>query len=709
MPRAVALLSCALWGVASAQTETKVPSITLASASADLVRMPEIVVSGRADSLVGIADAASQGTIGAEQLEQRPIARSGEVLEAVPGVIVTQHSGAGKANQFFLRGFNLDHGTDFATSVDDVPVNLPTHGHGQGYTDLNFVLPELIERVNFRKGPYSAELGDFSSAGAANLEYFRALPQSIAQVEGGSFGYARGFFASSPKLGPGNLLYSLELFHNDGPWKHPDDYQRVNGVVRYSQGDSSLGWSLTGMAYTGRWNSTDQIASRALLQPGFGRFESLDRTTGGDSKRFSLSSEWHRSDDRSATKVVAYGFYYDLDLFSDYSYFLGSPLGDQFEQKDKRWVGGAKASHTWFGQLASRDMENTIGLQIRSDSIENGLYQTVGRNRTDKPDYAGGIISATTRADDIWEGNIAPYVENKVQWHEKVRSVLGARADIYHFDIDSNLAPNSGRKDDAIFSPKGSLIFGPWKQTEFYVSGGLGFHSNDARGTTTRVDPTTGAAASPVDPLVQSYGAEVGVRTTAVPGLQSTLALWWLDIDSELLFIGDAGNTEASRPSRRYGLEFANFYTPAPWITLDADLSLSHAEFRNSDPAGDQIPGSVETVVAAGVTLQEPGERGFFGGVRLRYFGPRPLIEDDSVRSSETILLSGRVGYRFNKHWTLAAEVFNILDRRDSEIDYYYASRLNSEPVGPDGGGYNDRHFHPVEPISFRIALTAKF
>lgn len=685
------------------------PAQANSASTNELVRLPEVLVQGREDSLIGVAEAASQGTVGAAQLERRPLSRPGEVLETVPGLILTQHSGAGKANQFFLRGFNLDHGTDFATSVDGVPVNLPTHGHGQGYTDLNFTIPELIERVNFRKGPYYAELGDFSSAGAADLQYFTALPVSIAQVEGGSFGYARGVFASSPRVGEGHLLYGLELFHNDGPWKNPDDYRRINGVLRYSQGDAANGWSATAMAYAGDWEATDQLATRALEEPGFGRFDTLNDTTGGDSKRFSLAAEWHRADEQSATKLLAYGFYYDLDLFSDFTYFLGSPRGDQFEQADQRGVGGAKASHTWFGHLGERDMENTVGLQLRSDSIENGLYQTVGRRRTNKPDYSGGTISATTRADGVWEASVSPYVENKTQWHEKIRSVVGVRADYYHFDVDSSLAANSGQEDDAIVSPKGSLIFGPWAKTELYVSGGLGFHSNDGRGTTTRVDPASGDATTPVDALVRTYGAEVGVRNTALPGLQSTLSVWWLDIDSELLFIGDAGNTEASRPSRRYGAEFANYYAPKHWITLDADFSLAHSEFRDHDPAGDHIPGSVETVIATGLTLQQPGERGFFGGVRLRYFGPRPLIEDDSVRSAETVLLSGQVGYRFSRHWTLSAEVFNLLDREDSEIDYYYPSRLTGEVAGPDDGGYNDRHFHPVEPISFRFALTAKF
>jgi hypothetical protein len=704
--------ACAICSVAQAQESvTNAPPVTSTNQP---TRLQTVVVQGREDSLVGVAESASQGTVGAKQIERRTLSRPGEVLETVPGVIVTQHSGAGKANQFFLRGFNLDHGTDFATTIDAVPINMPTHGHGQGWTDLNPLIPELVERVNYRKGVYYADVGDFSSAGTADIELFRTLPDSLAVVEGGSFGYARGVFASSPRVGEGDLLYGLELFHSDGPSEHPDDYKKINGVLRYSQGDAALGWSATAMAYKGDWDATDQIARRALDQPGFGRFDSLNTSDGGDSQRYSLSAEWHRQTAESATKVMAYGFYYDLDLFSDFTYFLNAVEGDQFEQQDKRWVGGAKASHTWFGQLGQREMENTVGLQIRSDSIGNGLFQTVNRQRADKtpqPDnpFAPAVINAVTRADDVWQTSVSPYAENRVRWGEKFRSVAGLRADYYHFDVDSNLSANSGAADDAIVSPKGSLIFGPWAGTEFYVSGGLGFHSNDGRGTTTRVDPVSGDPVEPVDALARAYGAEVGVRTTRVPGLQSTLSLWWLDIDSELLFVGDAGTTEASRPSRRYGVEFANYYTPAPWFTLDADFSFSHAEFRDSDPAGDHIPGSIESAIAAGITLRQPGERGFFGGLRLRYFGSRPLIEDDSVRSPETILMSAKVGYRFNRHWTLNAEVFNLLDRKDSEIDYYYPSRLSGEPAGPDEGGYNDNHFKPVDPISFRVALTARF
>lgn len=661
-------------------------------------RLSEVVIEGRDESLVGIAESASQGTVGAEQLEVRPLSRPGEVLETVPGLILTQHSGAGKANQFFMRGMNLDHGTDFATHLDGMPINMPTHGHGQGYTDLNMLVPELVYRVNYKKGPYYAEEGDFSSAGAADMQYFNVLPHSIARVEGGSFGYARGLFASSPKVGEGNLLYALELFHNDGPWENPDNYKKLNGVLRYSQGDEDRGFSITGMAYAGDWDATDQIPLRAVLG-GMSRFDAIDPDSGGDSQRYSLAAEWHRSDAHSATKIMAYGFYYNLDLFSNFTYFLDDPInGDQFHQHDDRMTGGIKASHTWYNNIWDREMENTVGLQLRNDFIHNGLFNTVNRQTLNQ-----------VREDDVWEISLAPYIENKTQWAEKFRTVAGVRSDVYHFDVDSDNSANSGNETDAIVSPKLSLVFGPWANTEVYLNGGLGFHSNDGRGTTTTIDPGTGLAVDPVDPLVRTYGAEVGVRTTWIPNLHSSLSLWWLDIDSELLFIGDAGNTEASRPSRRYGVEFANYYTPTKWLTFDADFSLSHSEFRDRalDPAtllpiGDEIPGSVESVIAAGVSVHDL--YGFFGSLRLRYFGPRPLVEDDSFRSSETLLLSAQVGYKFNETWTLSAEVFNLLNRKDHEIDYQYESRLPGEPAGG-----NDLHFHPVDPISFRVALTATF
>jgi hypothetical protein len=661
------------------------------------MRLPEVVVRGRQDSMIGVAETASQGTIGAEQIEKRPLLRPGEVVETVPGAIVTQHSGAGKANQFFLRGFNLDHGTDFATHVNGMPINLPTHGHGQGYTDLNFMIPELIERVDFKKGPYFVEEGDFSSAGAISIDYFNVMPKGLFLIEGGMYGYGRSVFADSAPALNGNLLYGFELFHNDGPWDSADAYNRFNGILRYSQGDRDNGFNITAMSYVGTWDATDQVPQRAIDDGIIDRFGSLDTSSGGDSQRHSLSAQFYRRDTRSASNLTLYSYYYDLDLWSNFTYALDDPInGDQFQQSDERVVSGLAAQHTFFGTLNGRTSDNTFGIQLRNDVISNALLHTRRRS------WLG-----TTRSDDVVETSIGGYWRNETKWLDKFRTVGGIRGDIFFFDVDSNLDVNSGNESAGILSPKGSMIFGPWYDTEFYISGGFSFHSNDGRGTTTRVDPGSGDAVNPVDPLVRTKGAEIGVRTTAIKGLQSTVSLWLLDIDSELLFIGDAGTTEASRPSRRYGVEFANYYTPADWITFDADFSLSKARFRDDDPAGDEIPGSLESVIAAGVTLQN--NKGLFGGMRLRYFGPRPLLEDGSVESDATALVDAEVGYHINETWTIRAQIFNLLNSKDNDIEYFYASRLGSEGPGPDDGGYNDIHLHPVEPLSVRIGLVARF
>jgi hypothetical protein len=341
---------------APAQTNDATPTDTSTS---QVIRLPEVVVTGRADSLVGVADSASQGATGQAQLEDRPILRSGEILETVPGVIITQHAGGGKANQYFLRGFNLDHGTDFAVFLDDMPLNLPSHAHGEGYSDMNTVIPEFVEKVDYEKGPYYADVGNYGSAGSAHLVFYKVLPEDFVTVEGGMYGYERGVAGFSQKLGEGNLLYGGEVYHDDGPWGHPDDYQKFNGLLTYSQGDGANGFSVTARGYHGKWNSSDQIPESAV--PLVGVFGTLNPTDGGNSQRYSLQGEWHGTDGNSETKITTYGFYYDLDLFSDFTYFLTDPaLGDQFEQQDKRWVGGLDARHTLFNEWGGREVA-TIG------------------------------------------------------------------------------------------------------------------------------------------------------------------------------------------------------------------------------------------------------------------------------------------------------------------------------------------------------------
>jgi len=707
-----------------------------------------VTVQGREDDLVGIADSATQGTVGAKELGDRPILRSGEILETVPGVIITQHAGGGKANQYFLRGFNLDHGTDFAVFTDDMPLNLPSHAHGEGYADMNTVIPEFVQRVNYEKGPYYADVGDFGSAGSAHLQFFKTLPENFFQVEGGMYGYGRGVFGVSHELGSGNLLVGGEVYHDDGPWVHPDNYYKVNGIVTYSQGDDLNGFSITARGYHGSWNSSDQIPVTAVPLVGF--FGALAPTDGGNSQRYSLQAEWHRGDAKSQTKITVYGFYYDLDLFSNFTYYLDDPIkGDQFEQQDKRWVFGLDAHHTISSEWFGRKVENTFGFQLRNDWVHNGLFRTENRTRTDKNDIDAcnvepiaaciknpnlvAILPANTDLSKFTDTMIGFYVENKIQWSNKVRTVLAVRGDDAIYNVTSLTptyvaselagapvvnfaAANSGTATKFLPEPKASVIFGPWSNTEFYVQGGFSFHSNDARGATQREEPISPdnpfpTATSRIPALVPTKGGEVGVRTAALPHLQSTFSLWYLRSASELQQDGDTGGTVASAsPSNRYGFEWANYYTPLPNWAFDFDLADSRAFFTAIDPddaapnslGGKRVPEAVGLVASAGVTMHD--YKRFSASLRLRAFGPRDLTSDGIYRSNATVLLNGEVRYRLSENWSFVVEGLNLLNRKDHDIDYAYVSRIT-----PTAGAAFTDVFHPVEPFQARFGFRRTF
>jgi TonB dependent receptor/Carboxypeptidase regulatory-like domain/TonB-dependent Receptor Plug Domain len=675
-------------------------------------------VQGRDDDLVGTAESATQGTVSAKEIEDRPILRSGEILETIPGVIITQHAGGGKANQYFLRGFNLDHGTDFAVFIDDMPLNLPSHAHGEGYSDMNTVIPEFVQRVNFEKGPYYADVGNYGSAGSAHLEFFKTLPENFLKVEGGMYGFGRAVFGVSQKVGSGTLLYGGEASHDDGPWTHPDNYYKFNGIVTYSQGGDANGFSVTARAYHGKWNSSDQIAENAVPLVGF--FGTLNPTDGGDSDRYSLQAEWHRQGGNSETKITLYGFYYDLDLFSDFTYFLtDTTRGDQFEQQDKRWVAGLDAHHTIFSEWFGRKVANTFGVQVRNDWIHNGLFQTENRERVDKTDSeTGTTLPAITQEDRFSDTQAGFYAENKIQWADKFRSVLAVRGDEDYFDVTSLVTPaNSGTASKFLPSPKASLIFGPWDDTELYVQGGFSFHSNDGRGATQTIQPISADNPFPNTPvskipaLVPTKGGEVGVRTVLLPHLQSTVSLWYLHSASELQQDGDTGSTVASvSPSNRYGVEWANYYTPLEHFAFDFDFADSRALFEAIDPAdaapgslgGKRVPEAVGLVVSSGVTLHDYA--GFSGSLRLRAFGPRDLTSDGIYRSNATVLLNAEIGYQIGKRWRISAEFLNLLNRKDHDIDYAYTSRITptADPAFTDV-------FHPVEPFQVRFSLQRSF
>ena len=666
-----------------------------------------VTVQGSRNSVIGEAATANEGVVTQKQLEARTVYRPGEVLEATPGLIVSQHSGEGKANQYYLRGFNLDHGTDLRTTIDGMLVNKRTHSHGQGWTDLNFFIPELATELDYRKGPYYAAEGDFASAGAVSVQYADTLESGIASFGIGQNGYARSLIANSVKFGEGNVLYALELFHNNGPFVVGDNYRKKNGLLRYSEGTAENGFNVTLMAYDAKWHATDQVAQRAIDQGLVDRYGALDQTDGGKASRFSVSTGWRRTEADSATRVNAYVIRDKLDLFSNFTYFLyNATQGDQFYQPDYRTTTGINASHTFYGMFNDRDTETTFGLQFQNDSIKNGLFNSVAQQAT-----------STTRSDHTSERSLGVFAENKVKWTDSFRTVLGVRADKFNVKVDSDTAANSAAVSATKVSPKVNLIFGPFSKTEFYTSAGYGFHSNDARGATISEVPPNAKGETAGDPLtrspllIRSKGVEVGVRTEAVAGLQSSLSFFRLDFDSELIFQGDAGTTAAGRPSRRTGFEFSNYYKPTKWLTIDADLAFARARFRDFNTIGNRIPGSIEGVASVSASVDNLGP--YFGGLQLRYFGPRPLIEDNSVRSNSTATLNGRIGYKVSPKVRVTLEGYNLTNRKDNAIDYYYESRLANEPraFGADGfpSGTFDKHPHPIESRSFRVNLIVNF
>jgi hypothetical protein len=656
-----------------------------------------------------------------------------------------------------------------------------------------------VKRVDFEKGPYYANVGNFSSAANAHVEFAKTLPQNFFKLEGGTHTYGRAVFGVSQKLGAGNLLYGGEETYYDGPWVHPDGFNKINGILTYSQGDDTDGASITAHVYHGKWNSSDQIPVAAQSVVGF--FGTLNPSDGGHSQRYSLQGEWHRQSENSESKISAYVFYYDMNLFSDFTYYLVDyAKGDQFDQQDRRWVAGFDAHHTIFSTWYGRKMSNTFGFQLRNDWVNNGLYRSANRVRTAKTDYSASgasffpvgstsgpacvtipnsditldltlpdgttdtttvpnttcpTLPATTERDNFTDTIGSGYVENKIQWASKFRSVLALRGDDERFIVTSLAYPtdtttlpdgttatvnaaNSGSASKFLPSPKTSLIFGPWANTEFYLQGGFSFHSNDGRGATQQVEPVSpdnpypDTPAAKIPPLVQTKGGEIGVRTTALPHLQSTLSLWYLRSNSELMQDGDTGGTSASeQSSNRYGLEWANYYTPTEHLAIDFDIADSRAQFtqidpddaaqsvvkaalsvngtpdgtvnwQESGPGGKLVPEAVKVVISSGVALHD--YKGFSSSLRLRYFGPRYLTSDGLYQSSQTVLLNGELGYQFNKKWHVTTELLNMLNRKDADIDYAYVYQI-TPTAAPAFGRVN----HPTEPFLLRFSLGRSF
>jgi hypothetical protein len=668
--------------------------------------------------------AASAGDISQEQMLSQPLLRPAAVLENVPGLIVTQHSGEGKANQYFLRAFNLDHGTDLALEVDDMPVNMPSHAHGQGYADLNFLIPELAGDLHYKKGPYYADEGDFATAGTTRIGLVNQLPTS-ATLGYGQDGYRRALLMGTTSLAGGTLLGTGEVYHNDGHLDVPDDYNRLNGVLRYHHGDSRDFYTVTAMAYSGKWNSTDQVPERAIAEGVIDRFGSLNPTDGGLSSRESLSFSRVKRTDSDQVQFSAYVIRYKLELWSTFTYYLKDPVnGDQMLQHDDRVVYGFKGSKTWYTELFGFPMSNVVGAQARIDDIRDvGIFPSFERQTL-----------GTKQNASVLESNGAVYAENSIQWAPKLRTVIGLREDQFDFDVKDKmlnadgscninsdpLGCSTGNKRASIFSPKLGVVLGPWAKTTFFLNLGDGYHSNDARGVTRSGENPN---VSPVTPLTRARSAEVGLSSQPLPRWETTLDLFKLKLKSELVFSGDAGVTSPNGSTTRTGIEWGNTVHINNWLNAEFNAAVTRARFDSdaapddlgcgdADPAhpcappigivGRYIPNSPTNVIDAGLTANHTS--GWFGALRARHFGSSPLVEDNSAKSPQYTTVDGQLGFQKANQWLVAVDVFNIANVKWNDIEYYYASRLRNEasPVP-------DYVVHPGVPRTFRARFTYYF
>lgn len=635
-----------------------------------------IIVFGRGEQLIDTATQASQGTIEGADLRVRPLSRIGEIVEAVPGMIATQHSGGGKANQYFLRGFNLDHGTDFTFSYDDVPLNFRTHGHGQGYLDLNHLIPETINRIDYRKGPYRADVGDFALVGAAQATTIdTAAP--FASAEGGSYGYARIVAGGSGKVGNGDLLLAGQFKANDGKWELPERLRNYSGYAKYSTDVGAGRLAISFSAYDAQWRPTEQVPERAIPTLLSGNpYGTLDSNLRGESSRY-IAAIGYRDDD---WRISLYAQRYRFNLISNSTFFLDDPVdGDQIEQADSRSVFGGKIQRRF---AANDQVSFLIGAEARHDDIGNvGLYGAVDgqrnsiRNQFKVRETSGGVFG-------------------EVEWKpfESLNITAGLRGETYRFQTrGTGGADWSGKVSDSILLPKIGASYRIAPGIAFYANYGEGFHSNDARGVT---EPTT-----PAPGLVRGHGAEVGARVER-GGFVGTVTLWTMRVGSELVFVGDAGSVEPGGASKRGGYEITAFYKPASWLALDAVWTGSRSRFLDS-PGADRIPGALRNAGEAGASVIFDR---WNAGLRVRHLGKSALIEDNSVKGSPTTLVNMRAAFTPGR-FEIFGELLNIFDKRDKDIQYFYTSRLPGEPAG----GVDDIHSRVVEPFTARVGAKITF
>jgi outer membrane receptor protein involved in Fe transport len=666
-------------------------------AHADSDPLQEITVSAKRLELMGSATTASQGIVLNDEIALTPAYRVGQLLETVPGLQVTSHSGEGKANQYLLRGYNLDHGTDLAVFVDGMPVNEPSHAHGQGYTDLNFLIPELATDIQYSKGPYYADEGDFASVGSIHINYLDRIDDQVS-VTGGNFGYRRVFAGGTLDVGEGRLLGAAEWQHYDGPWTNPDDLNKYNLVLRYSVGDQTDGFTLMATHYHGTWNATTDQPERAIAAGLISRWGSLDPSDGGEAQRTNLTLGYYKPLGGGELRVNAYVFGNRLTLWNDFTHFLTDPVnGDQEAQHEGRTALGGEISYEHAAPIFGLDNVIKAGLVTRSDFNDVSRYPTARRQPIPAADDPLGF----DESDTIRLSNSGAYVQASTHWTEWLRSVVGLRYDtIYGHDEGTN----AGSASDHFLQPKASLVFRPFESTEFYVSAGRGYHSDDLRGATSA--SFNGFAGAPL--IARQSGEEIGLRQQITHSFTATLALYTLNAQSETTYDPDAGVDGAGPGSRRRGFELNLTYQATSWLEFYGSYSANHARYTTPFDDGTGHVGEylANAPLATGsFTVYVKNLGAWSGSVEYRYLSGYPLSADDAVQGHGYGEWNGDVHYRIGGGWSVGLGLYNITNKHADAAEFWYADRLQGEPPG----GVDDVHVHPLEGLSGRFTLAKTF
>ncbi len=635
--------------------------------------------------------AASSMALREIDFELRPRQSAQDMLRLVPGLVIAQHAGGGKAEQIFLRGFDADHGTDVNISLDGLPVNMVSHAHGQGYADLHFVIPEAVRGIEVFKGPYFAEFGDFATAGSVRFLTKDELESNLISVEGGMFGEYRYLTALQLPLQSSTTTsyMAAEFFHTDGYFDSPSAFNRFNmfGKLRTQVGgNGTLDIWMSG--FGSGWNASGQIPERAVAGGLIDRFGSIDPSEGGTTQRENASVTYTGTAENTST-ILAQAYYsrYRFKLFSDFTFYRDDPVnGDEIEQDDDRTVIGARGEYTYGGSTGPVPTTTLLGSAFRADETTVQLWHTTQRRR----------LSNTVDA-LVHQKNMSMYVQEELHFSPLLRLQVGLRGDYFLFDVedqkrDSAHTDISGYVQQTILSPKANLVFSPERYLDVFLDFGGGFHSNDARAVVTQPGART---------LPRAWGAELGVTITPGSGFSVSAVAWGLDLQSELVYNGDDGTTEPSGRTRRVGLDFEGRAQILSWLYADADVTLSRGRFRDLPAGLDFIPLAPTVTATGGLTVRHPD--GYEASLRFRHIDDRPANEDNSVTAHGYTVFDATLAYIFSRiRVQLTGE--NIFNVAWNEAQFDTESRLKGEssPV-------SELHFTPGTPLGVKMKVEWSF